>query len=330
MKILVVRLSALGDVLLTTPALSALRRTFPEAELDFCTDARYAPLFAGHPALTSVVPHRREEGSWALGRALRGRRYDVLIDLQHKVRTALLGRLARPRRRIAFVKRRPRDLLRSLRGAPLRVDAHAAELYVRALAPLGVGPLAAGERRLHIALAPQAEERAGSLLRSLGLGERPFVALAPGAVHATKRWGADKFAALAALLRSRGLGEPLAVGGPGDGEAVAATGVPSLPLDVDLPTLAAVLARARGLISGDSGPVHLAASVATPVVALYGPTDPKRWGPYGVPHEALSLGLPCAPCSDHGGKRCPLGTHACLRDLEPARVADALGALFAR
>jgi lipopolysaccharide heptosyltransferase II len=328
MRILVLRLTALGDVLLCTPVLGALRRLFPEAELDLCTDARYAALFEEHPDLTRVVPYEHGgAGWWALGQRLRKRRYDVVVDLQHKVRTGILARLARPRRRLTLVKRRMCDWVPSLWGRPLRLTAHTADLYVQAVAPLGVPPLGADERRLRIALSPEARERAQKVLCGLGIAA-PFLALAPGAGHATKRWGAARFAALAELLQARGLGEPLAVGGPADRAEIEQSGLRSTPLDLDLPVLAAVLARARALVCGDSGPLHLAAAVGTPVVGIYGPTDPRRWGPVGVPHRVVRLPLACAPCRDHGGPRCPLGTHACMRDLDPARVADALAELF--
>jgi ADP-heptose:LPS heptosyltransferase len=327
-RILVLRLSALGDVLLTLPALAALRRTFPDARIELGTGAAYAPLFAEQATLDAVLGVSRGESTWSWGRRLRERRYDLIIDLQHKVRTQALSLLGRPRRRLSLVKRRGRDLWRSLAGRPLRLSTHTADLYVRVLAPLGVAPLSPAERRLELRLCGDAADRAAAALGAAGLGARPFVALAPGAAHATKRWEAARFGALGAEVRALGL-EPLAVGGPMDAAAVAGSGLPALPLDVDLATLAAVLGRARALVAGDTGPLHLAAAVGTPVVALYGPTDPVRWGPLGVPHRVVSLSLPCAPCSDHGGPRCPLGTHACMRDLAVGRVAEALRELLA-
>lgn len=328
MRILVVRLSALGDVLLATPALAALRRRFPDAHLDLCTDARYAPLFEGHPALSGVVPHERRGGARSLARVWREGRYDVVVDLQHKLRTVLAARWARTGRRITFTKRRPRDWLPSLLGWPLRTGAHAVDLYVRALADLDVPTLAPAERRLHVNLSPSAVAQAEALLDERGMAATPWIAVAPGAAHATKRWGSARWAALGALVRERGLGEPLAVGGPGDAQEIAASGLPTAPLDLPLPTLAALLSRARALVAGDTGPMHLAGAVGTPVLGLYGPTDPTRWGPLGPRDRVLTLRMPCSPCSDHGGPRCPLGTHACLRDLAPERVADTLGELI--
>ena len=92
--------------------------------------------------------------------------------------------------------------------------------------------------------------------------------------------------------------------------------------------MAAGLARVDLLVSGDSGPAHLATAVGTPVLALFGPTSPARWGPT-PPGRALSLGLPCAPCSNHGSARCPLGHHRCLRDLAPAVVLSAAREMLA-
>jgi heptosyltransferase-2 len=153
------------------------------------------------------------------------------------------------------------------------------------------------------------------------------VAIAPGARWATKRWPPERFAAVADALAAGGASIVLA-GGPADRETFAAfrshlkspvaAELSSLPVDA----LAAALEQAKLLVACDSGPVHLASADGTPVVALFGPTSTVRWGP-GPPGRALSLGLACAPCSNHGGDRCPQGHHRCLLDLTAAQVVDA-------
>jgi heptosyltransferase-2 len=197
------------------------------------------------------------------------------------------------------------------------VRAHQTRLYAEAAAHLGVGE----PGKVKIALSPQARALAADALRGL---EPPAVALAPGARWATKRWPAERFAAVADALSALGFRIVLA-GGPGDRDAFAAfraavrcrvdADLSFLPLDA----LAAAIARVQLLIACDSGPVHLAAAVGTPVLALFGPTSVARWGP-PPPGRALSLGLRCSPCSNHGGEVCPERHHRCLGDLAPEVV----------
>jgi heptosyltransferase-2 len=320
-RVLVVRYSALGDVVLATSILAPLRTAFPDLHLEWVTDALYAPLLAGLPGVAAVHPLRRGTGGNAaeLRRELRGR-FDIAIDLQNKVRTAFLVRGAAPRR-VTFRRRTPWQGVSAAFGydPPLN-HAHATELYARALQPLGVkapGPL-------EISISDEARARAGALLDGIA---RPVVALAPGARWATKRWDPARFAEVGNALAADGAALVLA-GGPGDQEAFSRLRAAlRSPVAADLsalsiPGLAAALARVDLLVSNDSGPVHLASAVGTPVLALYGPTSAVRWGPR-APGRSLSLDLPCAPCSNHGGERCPAKHHRCMADLTAEAVTAA-------
>lgn len=326
-KILLVRYSALGDVVLATSVLEPLLARFPGAQVEWVTDALYAPLLEGLPGVSAV--HRLDRGGAAPALALRDRlrgRFDLAIDLQHKVRSAIVCSAAAPRR-LTFHRRSAGGALRALVGAdrPL-VRAHATQLYAEALAPLGVG----GPGRLQINLSRTARALASDALRA---APGPLVAIAPGARWATKRWPAERFAAVADALAAAGARIVLA-GGPGDREAFRAVrahlrapvAADLSPLPVD--ALAAALARVQLLVAGDSGPVHLASAVGTPALAIFGPTSPVRWGP-PPPGRAISLGLACAPCSNHGGEFCPEGHHRCLADLGAEAVIAAARALLA-
>jgi heptosyltransferase-2 len=160
------------------------------------------------------------------------------------------------------------------------------------------------------------------------------VAIAPGARWATKRWPAERFAAVADALHADGHRVVLC-GGPGDREAFEAfRAAARAPVAADLSllpvdALAAAIARVRLLVACDSGPVHLANAVGTPVLALFGPTSDRRWGP-AAPGRALSLGLACAPCSNHGSDVCPEGHHRCMEDLAPEAVLAAARELLGR
>lgn len=317
-SILVVRYSALGDVVLATSVLEPLRRRFPDARIEWVTDALYAPLLEGLPELARVHRLARDgaNGAWGLAARLRGR-FDVAIDLQNKPRSVLVARAAAPMR-AAFRRRSALQAIRSVIGSdPPLVRAHQTRLYTEALAPFGITE----PGRTKVALSAQARALAAD---ALGGVDGSIVAVAPGARWATKRWPAERFAAVADALAQDGHRIVLC-GGPPDRDAFAAfraaarskvaADLSFLPLDA----LAAALARVRLLVACDSGPVHLATAVGTPVLALFGPTSATRWGP-PAPGRALSLSLACAPCSNHGGDYCPEGHHRCLRDLAPEAV----------
>lgn len=320
-RILVIRYSALGDVVLATSVLEPLRRAYPEASIEWVTSAPYAPLLDGLPeiARVHVLGRDGEESPWSLAARLRGR-FDIALDLQNKVKSALIATAAAPQR-AAFRRRTLGQSLLSLFGQdPPLVRAHQTRLYAEAASHLGIGE----PGRVKISLSDRARALAADALRGL---DGPLVALAPGARWATKRWPAERFAAVADALAADGNRIVLA-GGPGDRDAFAAfraavrarvdADLSFLPLDA----LAAALARVRLLVACDSGPVHLATAVGTKVIALFGPTSATRWGP-PPPGRAIALGLRCSPCSNHGGEVCPERHHRCLADLAPDVVVAA-------
>ena len=327
-SILIVRYSALGDVVLATTILEPLRARFPDARIEWVTDTPYAPLLEGLPELAAVHRLTREGPNSALATAARLRgRFDFAIDLQNKLRSAVVARSAAPLR-ASFRRRTALPAVLSLFGSdpPLR-RAHQTRLYAEALAPLGTFE----PGRIKISLSPQARALAEDALQGV---PAPAVAIAPGARWATKRWPAERFAAVADALAAEGCSIVLC-GGPGDRDAFAAfraatrakvaADLSFLPVDA----LAAAIARVQLLVACDSGPVHLATAVGTPTLALFGPTSTERWGP-PPPGRALALGLACAPCSNHGGDYCPEGHHRCLSDLAPEAVLAAARDLLRR
>jgi heptosyltransferase-2 len=320
-SILVVRYSALGDVVLATSILEPLRARFPRARIEWVTDPAYAPLLEGLPELAAVHRIQRDgpDSALALAGRLRGR-FDYSVDLQNKVRSALVARSAAPLR-IAFRRRSALRAFLSLFGSdPPLVRAHQTRLYAEALAPLGTFE----PGRIKVSLSPQARALAADALERV---TQPAVAIAPGARWATKRWPAERFAAVADALHAEGCSIVLC-GGPGDRDAFAAfRAAARAPIAADLSflpvdALAATIGEMKLLVACDSGPVHLASALGTPALALFGPTSTARWGP-AAPGRALAIGLACAPCSNHGGDYCPEGHHRCLADLAPEAVLAA-------
>jgi len=337
-RIAVIRTSALGDTVLATPVLRALHARWPAAEIHLITAGAFAPLFDGLPFVHRVwrwEPHSRHAGVRGLARFAAELReagpFDLGIDLQNKVRTRVLLGLLAPARRFTFVKRAGlAAVARALAGSDEVIDrGPAAALYLEALAAL---ELPAADLRPQIVVPPAADAAAARLLEGV---DGPLVALAPGARWALKRWPPARFAQVGDALAAVGARIVLA-GGPGDRaelDAVRAA-MQTRPVGdtagLDVAGLAAVLARSAVLVTCDSAPSHLAQAVGTPVVAVFGPTSSRRWGPLPGAGTAVSLPLACAPCSNHGRGGCPLGHHACLEDLPAETVtAAAIAALRA-
>jgi heptosyltransferase-2 len=327
-SVLVIRYSALGDVVLATSVLDPLRARFPDARIEWVTSPALAPLLEGLPGIARV--HRLGRGGLRealdLAVVLRGR-FDLAVDLQNKVKSAIVARAA-GRRQLVFRRRTPAHAALAALGVdpPMR-GPHATRLYADVLRPVGIE----GPGRTQVALPPASRDAAAAALSDAG---RPRVAVAPGASRATKLWPPERFAAVADALAADGASIVLA-GGPSDTDATArfrkACRAPIAADLTDLPVdgLAAGIAAVDLLVACDSGPVHLATAVGTPVLAVFGPTSSERWGP-PPPGEVIRHPIDCAPCSNHGGARCPLGHHRCMVDLSADAVASAARALLAR
>lgn len=330
MRFLLIRLTALGDVVLTEPIIRALRRRYPEAAIDFVTEARYAPLVQELFNVDHAIGwDRRGEDRGAAGlKKVRARlpvqEYSAVIDLQGKLRTRAFAQLITAERRYTLKKRSGMKSLLAIFGHdPPIDDRHASEVYLSALGPL----------ELAQDFDPQPRIGRPAPLINRVKSER-LIGLSPAATHATKRWPAERFAELADRLASvRPDTRFILIGGEGDRATLdlirAATETAIIdPCDVaalDVPALARVLASLDLLISVDTGPAHLAAAFGIPVAAIFGPTSTVRWGPRGPAHRVVSLHLDCSPCSNMGGERCPRPdrAHACLHDLTVDQVRAA-------
>ena len=327
-NILLVRFSAIGDILLLTPLVRALRRKYPDARLTVVTRAGFAPLLERNPRISEVIGWDPLTSLADLGRRLRGLEFTHRLDLHDSVRSRMLrwhtggAWTTYPKHRLARAAliHTHRDLYRDRRPV--------AERYFDAAGGLEVAPDGGS---LEMFLSRTDLEAAEGFLAARGLGRsRQLIAVAPGAAHFTKRWPTHHWIALVRRLVEAG-NDVIVLGGPQDlaiGEAVAAAGgefAASAAGAFDLPGSAALLKRSRALVSGDTGLMHLATAVETPVIALFGPTV-EQFGffPYRAKSAVLQRELSCRPCSTHGGPRCPLKHHRCLQDLQPGDVLEAL------
>jgi len=324
-RILIIRLTALGDVLLATPLLRALKLSRPEVEIDWLIDPSLAPLVEGNPHLSRTLSWRPE-----IARDLRARNYDLVLDLQNKLKTALLRHRIGARRIVALRKRSAGETLRSLVGRERPAShPHAIDRNLSLVQDLGVAPRG---RELDLAVSAAGRSEAAPLLERR---KRPVWGLAPGSRWATKRWPLARFEALGAEAARAGA-EILLLGGADDapvldalGRALGAT-VLGDTRRLSVAGLAAAIAACDLVVSNDSGPAHLAAALRRPLVVLFGPTSPGRWAPPGERVRVVTRALDCSPCSNHGGTTCPIGTHACLEELEVSEVLVAARGLLSQ
>jgi lipopolysaccharide heptosyltransferase II len=323
---LLVRFSSIGDVLLTTPLVRVLRARHPDARLVFVTKRSMAPLVADNPHLSEVVVLEPGESIRSLARRLAALAPTRGLDLHGSLRSTALRVLVRCPWRGYSKRKFARGVLVSTKIDLYGTDVPVAERYFEAARGLDVRPDGAPPEFF---LGQAATGWARHWLGEQRLEERRFAVLAPGAAHFTKRWPLDRWQTAGARLRDRGF-SLVTVGGADDralGEALAPLAV-NVAGTLSLQQTGALLARARFVISGDTGVMHMATGVGTPVVALFGPTV-RQFGffPYRGRAEVLERPLDCRPCSVMGGARCPMGHHRCLADIGSDDVVAAAARL---
>jgi lipopolysaccharide heptosyltransferase II len=328
-NILAVRFSSIGDILLTTPLLRAIRRTHPGARITVLTKREFVPLLSHNPNVNRVIGLAPGGSLLRMAAELRGDDYTDLLDLHDNPRSWALRALVPGRWRSYPKHRVARALLIHGKRNRYRDRRPVAERYFSAARELGVAPDGGPPE---FVVGAEASEQVSAWLDSVGLESEPdIVAMAPGAAHATKRWPPEHWRTLIDKSVRGGLAVVI-VGGPhdaalgallsdgGGGRVVSAAGL------FGLQATGALLKRARALVSGDTGVMHMATGVGTPVVALFGPTvEAFGFFPYASQATVLELPLPCRPCTSQGGPRCPLGHHRCLVDIEPGVAYAALG-----
>lgn len=327
-SILLVRFSAIGDILLMTPLLRALRQRHPDARISVVTKATFAPLLAHNPRITEVIGWKEPESLVGLGRELKRSGFSHRLDLHQSLRSRAL-RLRVGGKWTTYPKHRAaRALLIHTRRDTYRDRRHVAERYFDAARGLDVVP---DSGSLEMFLSRPVLALAEEFLSARGIGAtQQLIALAPGAAHFTKRWPEHHWTALARRLVEHG-NDLVVVGGPDDGElgarVAAAAGERAVNAAgaFDLPGSAALLKRARALVSGDTGVMHMATAVGTPVLALFGPTiEAFGFYPYHAKAMVLARDLSCRPCSAHGSAACPRTHHRCMQDTTPEDVLEAL------
>lgn len=316
--VLVVRLSAIGDIVLTTPVLTELHRALPQARIDFCTKAPFAPLVASNPAVASVVtPESLTSGT----------AYDLVVDLQNNRRSRALVRTLRAGKVTRYHKRNWKKVL--LVRFKINVSdgyQSVVERYAEALD--GLAPKITAPCALH----PSPEDRAFAA-RSLG-SNAPVLAVCFGANHFTKRYPPDRFAWIIELVTAATPTRVLLLGGKEDEpeaqrlmallpEAVRSR-VQSLAGKASLMQSAALLSGVDVVLTNDTGLMHIASAFGKKLFVIFG-SSVKAFGfmPWGAEYELFETpGLACRPCSHIGRASCPKGHFRCMMEIAPERIAS--------
>jgi len=334
-KILVIRLSSLGDLILMMPMLSTLREGLPEARIELLVKERYAELFEESPYIDRLIAVRRGDirELIELRSELARERYDTLIDAHNVIRSNVLFHSLHAPRKLQIRKNEAKKLLLIAGKINLyrRVTTQI-QRYLQMTRSMGLDSSGKPDR-LHIP--PKAAARVDALLERPARGGGEIAAFAPGAHWETKRWPEEHFAELISLVSARGL-RPVLIGGAEDAILNAALARQAGPAVSDLTgklsimESASVLARSAALVTNDSAPLHLAEAVGTPVVALFGPTV-REFGyfPRLEASRVLETSLGCRPCSRNGKRPCPYGTKECLTAITPASAFEALSGVLA-
>lgn len=359
-RILLIKPSALGDVVHTIPLLVKLRARYPRARIDWLITPENAEIVRSHPALSNVVLFARRDFSkrgrrWHavvafldLLKQIRRAKYDLVVDMHGQVRSAFFTLISGARVRIGFDRPIKRSVTVSaehdLKNVPSHgwrgaregswiaythripiptLDVHAIDRYLWVAPLLGLDDDPPG---LTIYLSSETIRNVERLLEEHGVpASKPLVVLVPGTIWETKHWTIEGFAGVARQFLGDGFAVALA-GTKRDQQrcrqiAAAAPGTSDLSGKTTPAELAALIRRAEVAVTNDSGSMHVAASLGKPMVSVFGPTNPVHIGPYQRPESVVRVDLPCSPCNYRRLSQCPFD-HACMKQVTSAMVVE--------
>ncbi|CUS90477.1 glycosyltransferase family 9 protein [Candidatus Kryptobacter tengchongensis] len=321
-KILVIKLRAIGDVLLSTAVLKNLRYNFPNAKIDFLTEPPAKEIVDGNPFIDELIIFEREKNNLIKFWELRKRKYDLVIDLFCNPRSALLTFITGAKYRVGYAFR-GRSYAYNVKLKPRKEVHHNVEFNLDALRAIGLEII---DKEIYIQLNEEAEKFAEKFWKENNLNGKLVIALNPSGTWETKRWGIEKFAKLGDIIAKNFNAKILILWG-NQKELEDAQKIfsimeekPLIPPKTNLKQLASILKRCSFTISNDSGPMHISTAVGTPTLGIYGPTNPYAQGPYGEKHLWVRKeDLECIACNL---TKCPIG-NICMKDLTVETVFEA-------
>lgn len=345
MKILVIKMSAIGDVIHALPAVNALRRSLPDAHIAWLVEEAASEIVTSHRAVDRVLVSKRQ--GWVRGllsrsclesvngirvfvESLRDTTYDLVIDFQGLLKSAAMVGLSRGDKKLGYNRTREFSyVVLNHRVPPFDVDKHAIFRYLNLIRHLGIE---IGDIRFDIPFGDDERSRVRAMLSGKGWEGRDVVCVNPVAKWDTKLWSRRKFSGLADRI-SEELGCLVVLSGSRADRKEVEGIVSRMRRDscvnlaglTDLKHLAALYEMSKCVVSTDTGPMHLSAAVGTPVVALFGPTAPWRTGPFGEGHEIVRAELSCSPCFK---KKCE--SVACMKLISVEQVFDSVSEIMSR
>lgn len=326
--ILVTFLMHLGDLVLTTPFLHVLRQAAPQAKITYLVDEKLKDIVQYNRNIDEVITidKKGKDNSitalWNYAQKLRARRFDLLISLHPNERCSFLCAASGANYKAGAVHR----MFQPFFDAPIRLDRtkHAADMYIEVLTKLGVADIS--HQGLEMWTAPEHDAAAERFFTQHDLGDAPLIGFNIGSAVLTKRWASERFAQVADTLAARGY-RTIFFGGTMDQELVAQTTaqMQSKPIMAtgafSLGELAAAMRRCSLIITNDSGPMHVAITQKVPIVALYGPSNPKLYGPYTDLATVVTAQPPCPDCGLQMKHTCP--SLRCMKELTVEQVLRA-------
>lgn len=326
-RVLVIKPRAIGDVLLSTAILPNLRRELPDAQIDFVVESFASPVLERNPYIDNIVTYdTRRDSSLSIISKVRRRHYDLVIDLFANPRTAVITLLSGARHRIGFPFKW-RRIAYNIIVTPRSGEVHNVQFNLDAIRRLGfkVDSVKPG-----FYLDEESLRFGETFLEENGLQPNEFFAINIGGGWSIKRWPVDKFIDLCGMIRERLRRRVVVLYGPSEEKEASrisrASGEVFAPR-TSLKEMGGILRLSRALVTNDSGPMHIAAALDVPTLAIFGPTTPRLQGPYGNVSEIVRNGeLDCLGCNL---TRCTIG-NLCMQELEVETVFEHLQSLLTK
>ena len=334
--ILIIKLSSIGDVVHTIPFVEVLRSNYPELKIDWCIEREAFSIVEDNPIINRIIISNKNKwkknslspSKWAwitkdiycFVKELCKRRYDMVIDLQGLFKSGIIAGICRADKRIGMNGAREFGWLFMDEMVPVNYEQHAIDRYLQVAKHLGCSSL---DWKWNIYISEKERQNMDSLISELNRDGLPIVAINPCARWKTKMWPLVRFYELAKRLIDHGV-RPIFLGGARDRKLIDSIvegldGTVNLAGLISLKQLAHLYSRADVVVTIDTGPMHIAVMAGAKVVAIFGPTDPKRTGPYGRGHEIIKADLPCSPCFKRD-----CNNMDCMNEVEVDRVMDCI------
>jgi heptosyltransferase-2 len=332
-RILVIRFSSLGDVILTTTVLDALKENYRNSEISFLTKNNYQGLFESDPRIDSVIyfePKGKDKGFSRLLRLIRNlnqKKFDLVVDLHSNLRSLLVRLLVKAGKKVHYRKKLiPRLLMVHFKRRKVK-PVSTIDNYLNSLGDIGIK---AWSRSPRLYSKKENEIWTENFFVENGLSrEKILIGIAPGAKWEMKRWDLDKFSSVAKSLSQELSAKILLVGNKEDQKLIEEieqeVGKEKTIKAIDLPLdrLIALVERCDLFVSNDSGPMHLASALGVPTIGIFGPTSPELgFSPSGLEDKVFWAGVDCSPCSLHGEKECIKESIYCMNNIKPERVIE--------